>query len=179
MAPIEGTNNNSSDKINGPTFSAAPSGWPDWARAVDQFLTKSVAKYLLGFGPDEWVLTMEGYSIPMTESGVWSYRQKVFDASVFVVASLLGIYDLTAPADIASVVEETANMIKGWLGDDYIMFTNDSGDKVFLSADGTRRVRFDLNKPAPHNNPHAHVEELVNGKWVKSGPIYPVDVPSN
>ena len=40
-----------------------------------------------------------------------------------------------------------------------------------------RRVRFDINRPAPHTSPHAHVEELVDGKWRKSGPIYPTDVP--
>ena len=66
-----------------------------------------------------------------------------------------------------------------WLGSEFRAITNKSGDKVFLSVDGTKRVRFDLNNTAPHKNPHGHVEQLVNGKWIKSGPIYPTDVPHN
>jgi len=50
---------------------------------------------------------------------------------------------------------------------------------VLISRDGTRRVRFDINNPSPHANAHGHVEVLVNGKWVKSGPIYTTDVPHN
>lgn len=48
-----------------------------------------------------------------------------------------------------------------------------------LSKDGTRKVRVDINKPFPHKNPHTHVEEMVNGVWQKSGPIYPKGVPKN
>ena len=53
---------------------------------------------------------------------------------------------------------------------------------VVESADKTKKVRFGLNNPSPHNNPHTHVEELkrVKNRTVptrKSGPIYPRDVP--
>jgi hypothetical protein len=72
-----------------------------------------------------------------------------------------------------------AKNIKDWLGKDAKVITNKSGDKVFISSDGTRRIRFDINNTSPHNNPHGHVEEFINGKWVKSGPLYPVDVPHN
>lgn len=51
--------------------------------------------------------------------------------------------------------------------------------KYFISADGKRRVRFDINNTYPHNNVHGHIEEFVNGSWQKSGPIYPWDVPHN
>ena len=71
------------------------------------------------------------------------------------------------------------DMAEDWLGPNARMITNQAGDKIFLSADGTRRLRFDINRPYPHSSPHAHVEELVNGVWVKSGPIYPTDVPHN
>ena len=74
-------------------------------------------------------------------------------------------------------VDQLAKDIKDWIGEDGRVITNSSGDKVFISADGTRRVRFDINNPYPHANPHAHVEELINGQWVKSGQIYPTDVP--
>ena len=53
---------------------------------------------------------------------------------------------------------------------------NKAGDKVFINKAGTWRVRFDINNPSPHQNPHSHVEELTSGKWLKSGPIYPTDV---
>jgi hypothetical protein len=46
-----------------------------------------------------------------------------------------------------------------------------------MSADETKRVRFDINNPSPHKNPHAHVEQKIEDNWVKSGPIYPKDVP--
>jgi hypothetical protein len=59
---------------------------------------------------------------------------------------------------------------------DVRVITNQAGDKIFVNKAGTRRVRFDINRPHPHQNPHSHVEELVNGKWKKSGPIYPPDV---
>lgn len=47
---------------------------------------------------------------------------------------------------------------------------------MFINKAGTRRVRFDIKNPSPHQSPHSHVEELINGKWQKSGPIYPTDV---
>ncbi|MCH9634488.1 MAG: hypothetical protein S4CHLAM7_12400 [Chlamydiae bacterium] len=69
--------------------------------------------------------------------------------------------------------------ISDWLGRGSKLITNDAGDLIFLSEDGLRCVRFDFNITRPHNNVHAHVEAKVNGKWVKSGPIYPLDVPHN
>jgi hypothetical protein len=48
---------------------------------------------------------------------------------------------------------------------------------VVVSKDGQRRFRVDINDTEPHEYPHAHLEEKINGKWTKSGPIYPVDIP--
>jgi hypothetical protein len=76
-------------------------------------------------------------------------------------------------------ISNTAQSITDWLGPDTQVKTNKSGDKIFISAGGEKRVRFDLNNPSPHSNPHAHLEESVNGRWVKSGPIYPSDLPNN
>ncbi|MGE0197879.1 MAG: hypothetical protein AB7N99_06870 [Simkaniaceae bacterium] len=67
--------------------------------------------------------------------------------------------------------------ISNWLGEETRLIRNPEGDLVFLSKDGTRRVRFDFNRTRPHDNPHCHVEIKINGKWDKSGPIYPIDVP--
>ena len=81
--------------------------------------------------------------------------------------------------NVPNKVTDLAKNMKDWLGKDARVITNKNGDKVFMSGDGTKRIRFDINNTSPHNNPHGHVEELVNGKWVKSGPIYPTDVPHN
>jgi hypothetical protein len=67
--------------------------------------------------------------------------------------------------------------IRDFLGKDYKMKTNKYGDKVFLSKDGLRKVRFDIKNPHPHKNPHSHVEVFKNGKWHKyKGEIYMKDV---
>lgn len=74
-------------------------------------------------------------------------------------------------------VSTVAKAIKIWLGPGAKWIVNKAGDKVFMSKDGTKRVRFDIKNPSPHQSPHGHIEELINGKWVKSGQIYPKDVP--
>jgi RHS repeat-associated protein len=84
-----------------------------------------------------------------------------------------------AAAARGATVQQVADEIGEWLGSNTRVIINESGDRIFLSADGTRRIRFDLYDPAPHTSPHGHVEEYLNGKWVKSGPIYPTDVPQN
>lgn len=72
-----------------------------------------------------------------------------------------------------------AKEIGDWLGNDARLITNNNGDIVIVSSDGLRRVRFDINNTAPHSSPHGHVEELINGAWQKSGPLYPTDVVQN
>lgn len=67
--------------------------------------------------------------------------------------------------------------ISEWIGNNSKMIQNDSGDLIFISKDGSRKIRFDFNNPSPHNNPHCHIEQLIDGKWNKSGQIYPIDVP--
>lgn len=66
-----------------------------------------------------------------------------------------------------------------WLGPNANKVYNKAGDLILMSKDKLRRIRFDFKRPHPHKNPHGHVEELINGKWNKSGPIYPKDVPHN
>lgn len=83
----------------------------------------------------------------------------------------------SAPRAASTVVDDAVRMADDWLGPNVRVITNRAGDKVFLSDDGLRRIRFDIKSPAPHSSLHAHVEELVNGRWVKSGPIFPRDVP--
>ena len=71
------------------------------------------------------------------------------------------------------------NEAKQFLGQDAKVITNKSGDKVFLSNDGMRRIHFDINNPNPHFSPHANVEYKIGDKWVKSGPIFTYDVPQS
>lgn len=73
-------------------------------------------------------------------------------------------------------VADVADQVNEWLGDDVKVIENASGDSVFISKDKTKKVRFDFNNPSPHTNPHGHIEEMLDGTWSKSGPIYPTDV---
>jgi hypothetical protein len=81
-----------------------------------------------------------------------------------------------APYKVSPAVKAVGDDVTRFLGKDARVITNPAGDTIFLSKDGLRRVRFDINNPSPHLNPHSHVEINVNGKWVKSGPLYPSDV---
>ena len=71
---------------------------------------------------------------------------------------------------------KVTKQIQKWLKQDYKVITNPSGDKIFLSKDGLRRVRFDLKNAKPHKNPHGHIEWKRGADWIKSGPIYPNNV---
>ncbi|MFA6521928.1 MAG: RHS repeat-associated core domain-containing protein, partial [Candidatus Gracilibacteria bacterium] len=87
-------------------------------------------------------------------------------------AGMMPMMGTTGGVTKISKTDAIINKIEKWLGEKTIVKTNKAGDKVFMNADGTKKMRFDINNPKPHMNPHAHVEE-VNGK---SGPIYPKDV---
>ena len=74
-------------------------------------------------------------------------------------------------------VEDAVQKAKQWLGDLGKHFENDAGDHGFMNKAGTKKILFDIKNPSPHENPHAHLEELTNGKWKGVGQIYPRDVP--
>ncbi len=77
----------------------------------------------------------------------------------------------------ASKIPNIAKKVMKWLGEDAIGRTNKAEDIYFLSQDKLRKMRFDFNKTYPHINKHIHLEYKLNGKWIKSGPIYPKNVP--
>lgn len=79
--------------------------------------------------------------------------------------------------EASTSVGRTVADAREWLGPGGRAITNDAGDKIFLSENGLRRIRVDINRPYPHEFGHAHLEEFIDGKWVRSGPIYPYDVP--
>lgn len=73
-------------------------------------------------------------------------------------------------------VADTVNLAKQWLGIDAKVIQNAKGDYVFISKDGLRKIRFDIN--SPHRDaPHIHLEIFKNGKWKNAIPrthrIYP------
>ena len=69
------------------------------------------------------------------------------------------------------------NRVSNWLGDGTRLIKNKAGDPIFLSQDNLRRVRFDFNRPYPHENPHMHFEKNVEEKWKNVAKIYPKDLP--
>ena len=77
----------------------------------------------------------------------------------------------------SETVKRAADAIMKWLketGSEIKVITNKAGDKIFLA--GSRRVRFDINDPSPHKNPHMHIEHLTaNGRW-RGVQKYPSDV---
>lgn len=93
----------------------------------------------------------------------------------FLMESVAG---MESGEKIAQIVQ-IERKISEWLGEGARFIKNEAGDPVFLSKDGLRCVRFDFNRTTPHHNPHAHLEMKIDNKWVKSGQIYPTDVPHN
>jgi RHS repeat-associated protein len=67
------------------------------------------------------------------------------------------------------------NAIKDFLGPGARTIRNSADDLIAISRDGTRRVRFDINNPHPHQSPHTHVEWFSGGRW-RGTRVYPPDV---
>ena len=82
---------------------------------------------------------------------------------------------LTGVGKGIKTTNELVDMIMKWLGPGSKLIKNRAGDLVLMSKDNLRKIRFDLNRPWPHRNPHFHVEEFVNGKW-RGRPRWPIDV---
>ncbi|HBS52347.1 MAG TPA: hypothetical protein DEA62_05170 [Coxiellaceae bacterium] len=72
---------------------------------------------------------------------------------------------------VSKVVQWTEN----FLGKEARVITNKAGDKIFINAENTKRISFDIKNPYPHENPHVHVKEFVDGKW-RGSRVYPKDV---
>jgi hypothetical protein len=74
-----------------------------------------------------------------------------------------------------SRIQQLANNVSNWLGDDLVAFRNKAGDFIIRNAENTRRFRFDYNDVSPHQSPHMHLEWLENSVWTKIR-IFPLDV---
>ena len=53
-------------------------------------------------------------------------------------------------------IAEAEKAAKRWLGPDYEVITNPAGDKVFMSSDKLRKIRFDMHNPG-NDMPHFHL----------------------
>ena len=59
-------------------------------------------------------------------------------------------------------VLKASKQAKKWLGKGSRVIINRSGDKIFMSKDGLRKMRFDINNPHGYA-PHVQLEILKNG----------------
>ncbi|WP_417793945.1 filamentous hemagglutinin N-terminal domain-containing protein [Terasakiella pusilla] len=86
-------------------------------------------------------------------------------SSVFPSEKLASFLLKSSTAVKLTKTQNLAKNVQNYLGNNYVTKTNKAGDKIFLSNDSTKRVRFDINNP--HGDvPHMHIEELKpNGKW--------------
>ena len=61
-------------------------------------------------------------------------------------------------------VENFQKVAEHFLGKDYQMKLNKSGDPVFINKANTKRIRFDVKNPHG-DSPHGHVEIKVGKRW--------------
>ncbi len=62
--------------------------------------------------------------------------------------------------------KKLSEVIENFLGESPVVKTNKKGDKIFISADGQRKVRADI-KHSHGDKPHIHVEtKNPKGEWV-------------
>ncbi len=74
-------------------------------------------------------------------------------------------------------VTKLKNHINEWLGKNTKMIKNKHGDPIFLSKDGTRRIRFDFNN-SHGDRQHLHIEQKSNNRWrdaTNQHRIYPLE----
>lgn len=63
---------------------------------------------------------------------------------------------LGAVASVAAKgAPNVAKQAKSWLGKDYKVIANKAGDKIFMSKDGFRKMRFDIKKPSWRCSSHS------------------------
>ena len=74
-------------------------------------------------------------------------------------------------------IKSLEGRVSNWLGEGTKLIRNKAGDPIFLSQDKVRRVRFDFNRPYPHENPHLHFEKKQGDIWNNIAKVYPKDLP--
>ena len=131
----------------------------------------------------------QGYQIDTYDDGRFIIHKglnhtPVRDSIIFGLATvpvIRGLITVHRFINNPNKVDDLAKGIRDWVGKDARVITNQNGDRIFLSSDGLRKARFDINNPSPHRSPHAHFEQFINGQWRPVNPntpqIYPINVP--
>jgi hypothetical protein len=196
MAPIAAELSTYRTQINDSTGFLPSSNHPFWDEPVhaghtyiDRFCGTHFEPNYLAQSNRSFVITELG--IPFAPGAALMIAPRVASAGQRALRSLVqqefsaasrGVNTISKPLFFESASGEVIQLEKqifGWLGEGAKCIRNEAGDSIFLSKGGLRRVRFDFKNPSPHHNPHSHVEIKVHGDWIKSGPIYPTDVPHN
>lgn len=93
--------------------------WPQWARKIDEGITKFLCRNLMGMGPATYAKTMEGRIIPMSENGEdFAYSERVTDLNSFLASAFAGIHKLTKAQNVLTEFEGktvNTNISKGEL----------------------------------------------------------------
>jgi hypothetical protein len=146
-----------------------------WGKSGNNF----TGRYYITESGDVYTKGSNGYNqvayLPEDRTGGIRYLDSMFEGTPLEFAEYLNVPNALRKIG-TKATGEVIDQIKKYLGKDAKLKTNKSGDIVIISKDGNRKIRFDIKNPSPHKNPHGHVEEKVNGKWKKSGPIYPTDI---
>lgn len=75
------------------------------------------------------------------------------------------VTDTAAPA-ASTAIEDAANAVREYIGNDARMIVNDNGDLILMND--TRKLRFDVK--GPHGfDPHFHVQKWNGKEWVDAG----------
>jgi hypothetical protein len=109
---------------------------------------------------------------------VYKKGLRVFSDSFNVIRKINRVKEQYAKPSESNKIQDLERAISDWLGPETKLLHNKAKDPIFLSNDGTKRVRFDFNNP--HGDyPHLHIEEKINIKWkdaTKLHRIYPKDL---
>jgi hypothetical protein len=101
------------------------------------------------------------------------YKRLQTAEKTLLLESVAGLENSMKIAEIVQLEQQ----ISSWLGESTQLIRNGAGDPIFLSKDGIRKVRFDFNRPFPHESPHLHFEHFIDGEWKEINRIYPSNVP--
>jgi len=65
----------------------------------------------------------------------------------------------------SQATSDTADDVIEWLGDDPVAIKNQNGDLIARNAENTLRFQAHFNNYYPHNQPHIHLDQFINGQW--------------
>lgn len=116
-------------------------------------------------GEKDYYLPEEGLDHFMPEFWFGGGRavQRTFIAGRWIYQRLTTSKAEASPS--GSSLDSIKGELQEYLGADYRTITNKSGDKVFLSRDGNRCVRFDVKNPHG-DKPHIHIQYFNGKKWL-------------